>query len=149
MAGTRKTRRHAAPRWPTSAGSEPEKTSRWDTIDTAAGSIWPPLHYRKAYRDTVESLDVLKEAGDEYGHLNYTWARRLCELSGGWSLTLLGEWGAALRELDAAIALAERNGDRHIGGLLLAGALLVPRCWRWTSPAPKPAALWSHHRTGR
>jgi hypothetical protein len=91
----------------------------WDTIDTA----WVDLAstgYRKVYRDTVESLAVLKEAGDEYGHLNYTLARRLCELSGGWSLTLLGEWGAALRELDAAVALAERNGDRHIGGLLLA-----------------------------
>jgi DNA-binding winged helix-turn-helix (wHTH) protein len=91
----------------------------WDTIDTA----WVDLAstgYRKVYRDTVESLAALKEAGDEYGHLNYTLARRLCELSGGWSLTLLGEWGAALRELDAAVALAERNGDRHIGGLLLA-----------------------------
>jgi hypothetical protein len=67
----------------------------------------------------MESLAVLKEAGDEYGHLNYALARRLCELCGGWSLTLLGEWGAALRELDAAVARAERNGDRHIGGLLL------------------------------
>jgi DNA-binding winged helix-turn-helix (wHTH) protein len=90
----------------------------WDTIDTA----WVDLAstgYRKAYRDAVESLAVLKEAGDEYGHLNYALARRLCELCGGWSLTLLGEWGAALRELDAAVARAERNGDRHIGGLLL------------------------------
>jgi hypothetical protein len=32
---------------------------------------------------------------------------------------LLGEWGGALRELDAAIALAERNGDRNGGGTLL------------------------------
>lgn len=90
----------------------------WDTIDTA----WVDLAstgYRKAYRDSVESLVVLKEAGDEYSHLNYTLARRLCELIGGWSLTLLGEWGAARRDLDAAVALAERNADRHIGGLLL------------------------------
>jgi hypothetical protein len=31
---------------------------------------------------------------------------------------LLGEWGAALRQFDAAIALAERNADRYGGGTL-------------------------------
>ena len=90
----------------------------WDTIDTA----WVDLAsagYRKAYQETVDSLAVLKEAGDEYSQLNYGLARRLCELLGGWSLTLLGEWGAALSELDAAIARAERNADRHIGGLMV------------------------------
>jgi hypothetical protein len=92
--------------------------SAWDTIDTA----WVDLAstgYRKAYRDTVDSLAVLKEAGGDRSHLNYTLARRLCELIGGWSLIMMGEWGAARRELDAAIALAERNADRHVGGRLL------------------------------
>jgi hypothetical protein len=92
--------------------------SAWDTIDTA----WVDLAstgYRKAYRETVDSLAVLKEAGDDRSHLNYTLARRLSELIGGWSLIMMGEWGAARRELDAAIALAERNADRHVGGRLL------------------------------
>jgi DNA-binding winged helix-turn-helix (wHTH) protein len=90
----------------------------WDTIDCA----WVELtstHYRKAYRDTVESLAVLKEAGDEHSHLNYPAAHRLREYIGSWSLMLLGEWGGALRELDAAIALAERNADRNGGRTLL------------------------------
>jgi DNA-binding winged helix-turn-helix (wHTH) protein len=90
----------------------------WDTID---GS-WVELtstRYRKAYRDTVESLAVLKDAGDEHSHLNYPAAYRLREYIGSWSLMLLGEWGAALREFDAAIALAERNADRNGGGTLV------------------------------
>jgi tetratricopeptide (TPR) repeat protein len=90
----------------------------WHTIDCA----WLELtstHYRKAYRDTVESLALLKEAGDEHSHLNYPAAYRLREYIGAWCLMLLGEWGAALREFDAAIALAERNADRNGGGMLL------------------------------
>ena len=88
-----------------------------DTIDSSYVELFS-THYRKAYRDTVESLAVLKQAGDEHGHLNYSRARRLCEYIGSWSLILLGEWGAALRELDAGIALTERNADRN-GGLML------------------------------
>ncbi len=90
----------------------------WDTIDGG----WVDLtstRYRKAYRDTEESLAVLKEAGDGHSHLNYPAAHRLCEYIGCWSLMLLGEWGPALREFDAAIALAQRNADRNGGGTLL------------------------------
>ena len=88
-----------------------------DTIDSSYVELFSS-HYRKAHRDTVESLAVLKQAGDQHLHLNYTRARRLCEFIGSWSLILLGEWGAALRELDAAIALTERNADRN-GGVFL------------------------------
>ena len=88
-----------------------------DTIDSSWVEAWS-TRYRKAHRDTVESLAVLKQAGDEHIHLNYIRARRLAEFIGTWSLMLLGEWGAALRELDAAIALAERNADRYGGGVL-------------------------------
>jgi DNA-binding winged helix-turn-helix (wHTH) protein len=90
----------------------------WDTIDCA----WLELtstNYRKAYRDTAGMLAVLKEAGDEHSHLNYPAAHRLREYIGPWSLLLLGEWGAARRELNAAIALAEKNGDQNGGGTLL------------------------------
>ena len=89
----------------------------WDTID----SSWVELtssHYRKAHRDTVESLAVLKEVHDEHSHLNYPAAHRLCEYIGCWSLMLGGEWGAARREFDAAITLAERNADPNGGGTL-------------------------------
>jgi DNA-binding winged helix-turn-helix (wHTH) protein/tetratricopeptide (TPR) repeat protein len=88
-----------------------------DTIDSSWVEAWS-THYRKAYRDTVESLAVLKQAGDKHIHLNYTRARRLSEFIGTWSLMLLGDWGAALRELDVAIGLAERNADRYGGGVL-------------------------------
>ncbi|MGH7520566.1 MAG: ATP-binding protein, partial [Gemmatimonadales bacterium] len=83
----------------------------WDTIDSA----WVELMssgYRKAYRDAVESLAVLKQAGAQHSYRNYTAAHRLREYIGSWSLMLLGDWGAALREFDAAIALADRNADR-------------------------------------
>jgi hypothetical protein len=88
-----------------------------DTIDSSYVELFS-THYRKAHRDTVESLAVLKQAGDEHNHLSYTRARRLCEFIGCWSLILLGEWGGALRELDTAIALTERNADRN-GGVML------------------------------
>jgi DNA-binding winged helix-turn-helix (wHTH) protein len=94
-----------------------------DTIDSSYVELYS-THYRKAQQDTVESLAVLKQAGDQHIHLNYTRARRLCEFIGTWSLILLGEWGAALRELDAAIALTERNADRN-GGVMLQ----LLRCW--------------------
>jgi DNA-binding winged helix-turn-helix (wHTH) protein len=95
----------------------------WDTIDSGFVDV-TSTDYRKAHRETVESLAVLKEVRDEHSHLSYTAAHRLCEYITSWSLILLGEWGAALRELDAAIALAERNADRHGGR-----ALLLYRCW--------------------
>lgn len=95
----------------------------WDTIDSGFVEV-TSTRYQKAYRDTLESLAVLKEAGDEHSHLSYIAAHRLCEYIVPWSLTLLGEWGAALRELDAAIALAKRNADRYGGG-----TLLLFRCW--------------------
>jgi hypothetical protein len=95
----------------------------WDAIDSGFVEV-TCTQYRKAYRNTEESLAVLKEARDERTHLNYTAAHRLREYIVPWSLTLLGEWGAALRELDAAIALAERNADRYGGG-----TLLLLRCW--------------------
>jgi tetratricopeptide (TPR) repeat protein len=94
-----------------------------DTIDSSYVELFS-THYRKSYRDTVESLAVLKQAGGQHLHLNYTRARRLSEFIGTWSLILLGEWGAALRELDAAIALTERNADRN-GGVMLQ----LLRCW--------------------
>jgi DNA-binding winged helix-turn-helix (wHTH) protein len=95
----------------------------WDTIDSGFVEL-TSSRYRKAYRDDVESLAVLKEVRDEDSQVTYTAAHRLCEYVVPWSLTLLGEWGAALREFDAAILLAERNADHHGGG-----TLRLLRCW--------------------
>jgi DNA-binding winged helix-turn-helix (wHTH) protein len=106
----------------------------WETIDSGFVEL-TSSEYRKAYRDDVESLRVLKEAHDQDSHGNYAAAHRLCEYVIPWSLTLLGEWGAALRELDAAIALAERNAD-HYGG----GTLRLLRGWSQVVALDFPAA---------
>ncbi|MGZ8392849.1 MAG: ATP-binding protein, partial [Gemmatimonadales bacterium] len=95
----------------------------WDAIDSGFVEVIS-TQYRKAYRDTVESLAVLRELPDEESHLYYITAHRLGEYIVSWSLTLLGEWGAALREHDTAVALAQRNADRHGGA-----TLLLFRCW--------------------
>jgi DNA-binding winged helix-turn-helix (wHTH) protein len=95
----------------------------WDTIDSGFVEV-TSTRYRKAHQEMVESLQVLKEARDEHSHLNYTAAHRLCEYVIPWSLSLLGEWGAALRELEVSIALAERNADRY-GRVML----VLFRCW--------------------
>jgi ATP/maltotriose-dependent transcriptional regulator MalT len=48
---------------------------------------------------------------DDYFYPSYgTW---MSEFHMPWSLLLLGEWGEALKELDAGIALARRNGDPY------------------------------------
>ena len=53
-----------------------------------------------------------------------SYAHSLKEFSVSWSLTLLGQWGDALREMDAGIALAEKNGDPYRGH-----TLLMSRAW--------------------
>lgn len=95
----------------------------WDAIDSGFVGV-VSTQYRKVYRDTFESLGVLREVRDEDSHLYYIAAHRLGEYILPWSLSLLGEWGAALREFDTAIALAERNADRRGGA-----TLLLFRCW--------------------
>ncbi len=78
--------------------------------------------YRKAAEDAVASLSILAQAPHASTYLSF--AHSLKEFSVSWSLTLLGEWGAALREMDAGIALAEKNGDPYRGH-----TLLMSRAW--------------------
>jgi len=78
--------------------------------------------YRKASDDAYESLRVLTSAPHGSTYLSY--AVSLKELSVSWSLTLLGQWGAALREMNDAIALAEKNGDPY-----REHTLLMSRAW--------------------
>jgi DNA-binding winged helix-turn-helix (wHTH) protein len=78
--------------------------------------------YRRAADDAVASLSILAKGPHHSTYLSY--AHSLKELSVSWSFTLLGEWGAALREVDAGIALAEKNGDPY-----RSHTLLMSRAW--------------------
>jgi hypothetical protein len=63
--------------------------------------------YRKAVRDAVEGLATLTQGQGLYP----SYAHSVREFTVPWCLTMLGEWGTALRELDAGIAAAERNEE--------------------------------------
>ena len=78
--------------------------------------------YRKAADDAIASLAIL--APGPHGSTYLSYAHSLKEFSVSWSLTLLGQWGAALREMDAGIALAEKNGDPYRGH-----TLMMSRAW--------------------
>ena len=95
----------------------------WHLIDSGFVEV-ASSHYRQVRRDAVDSLGLLREVHDENIPLGYIAAHRLREYLVPWSLTFLGEWGAALREFDASIALAERNADQFGSGLLR-----LLRCW--------------------
>jgi len=85
-------------------------------------------NYRKAQRDALDALAQLTE-GHAEGHaedfyLDYAVAHWSCEIILAWSLNLLGQWGAALREIDTRLARAERNADAYRSHLLL-----LARAW--------------------
>jgi hypothetical protein len=94
----------------------------WHLIDGGFVELFSS-HYRQAQRDASGSLDVLREVHEEIP-LGYIAAYRLSEYIVPWGLTFLGEWGAALRQFDASIALAERNVDRFGSALLR-----LFKCW--------------------
>jgi hypothetical protein len=79
-------------------------------------------HYRKAADDAVASLAILAQG--HHGSMYLSYAQSLKEFSVSWSLTFLGEWGAAFREMDSGISLAEKNGDAYRGQ-----TLLMSRAW--------------------
>ncbi len=95
----------------------------WHLIDSGFVEV-TSSHYRQVRRDAVDSLALLRDVHDENIPLGYIAAQRLREYIVPWSLTFLGEWGAALREFDASIALADRNADAFGSGLLR-----LWRCW--------------------
>lgn len=79
--------------------------------------------YRKAADDAIASLIVLGQGRHPSTYLSY--AHSLKEFSVSWSLTLLGEWGAALNEMRTGIALAEKNGDPYRAHTLLMSRALT------------------------
>jgi DNA-binding winged helix-turn-helix (wHTH) protein len=80
----------------------------WHVIDCSVVDFFASA-YRTAMQEVIERLGALVDGQSENTYLSY--AHSLRELIVPWCLTLLGEWGAALREADAGIALAEKNGD--------------------------------------
>jgi hypothetical protein len=95
----------------------------WHLVDSGFVEL-TASHYRQVHRDASDSLTLLREVHDEDIPLGYIAAHRLREYIVPWGLTFLGEWGAARREFDAAIALADRNADPFGSGVLR-----LVRCW--------------------
>ena len=90
----------------------------WHTVDCSFVDYYRS-EYRLALRGALASLNMLMEGDAANGYLKYAVAHWNCDLVVPWSLTMLGEWSAALGELDARIARAERNADVHRRRLLL------------------------------
>jgi hypothetical protein len=95
----------------------------WHLIDSGFLTV-ASSQYRQVWRDAVDSLTILREVHDENIPLGYIAAHRLREYIVPWGLTFLGEWGAALRQFDDSIALADRNADPFGSGVLR-----LVRCW--------------------
>jgi hypothetical protein len=93
----------------------------WHVIDCNLVDFFSS-QYRRAMRDAVDSLAALEGWRGESMYLSYVHSVK--ELTVPWCLLLLGEWGAALREVDAGLPLAEKNGDAH-----RTQTLLVSRAW--------------------
>jgi DNA-binding winged helix-turn-helix (wHTH) protein len=67
--------------------------------------------YQEAYDLAVESYHIISETGQnavEADLARFAWMRHL---GAPWSLCYLGQFGAALAELDASVAACEKNGD--------------------------------------
>jgi len=70
---------------------------------------WFSSNYREAHRVAIESLARFTEDREDNLYLSFPyWLSRFIVPR---TLLFLGDWAAALREIDAAIALAEKNGD--------------------------------------
>jgi DNA-binding winged helix-turn-helix (wHTH) protein len=93
----------------------------WHTIDCNLLDFFS-THYRRASRETIDALATLVESEREISYLSY--APSVREFTVPWCLIMLGDWGAALRELDEGIALAEKNGDPF-----RSHTLLLSRAW--------------------
>jgi DNA-binding winged helix-turn-helix (wHTH) protein len=114
---------------------------------------WVSSNYREAHRNAVESRSILFEGPEENTYLRRQyWASQVVS---SWSLMFLGEWGEALKESEAAIAVLARNGDDHraqksqlyrawlyIHAMDYAGALSI--CERLLPSVREPARTYPH-----
>jgi DNA-binding winged helix-turn-helix (wHTH) protein/tetratricopeptide (TPR) repeat protein len=74
---------------------------------------WISSEYREAHRSLIESRVILFETVEENPYLNAAYVRSRFTLT--WTLVLLGEWGEALREIEDAIAMLDKNANYHWG----------------------------------
>jgi hypothetical protein len=72
---------------------------------------WVSSAYRDAQQSAVEGLALLAEGGEANPYLSHAHLLGLYVLP--WSLLFLGEWGEALRAIDAGRTLGEKNGDER------------------------------------
>ncbi|MGO9241481.1 MAG: ATP-binding protein [Bryobacteraceae bacterium] len=70
---------------------------------------WCSSEYRDSHRNAVDGLKMLFESDSTNPFLSIRYM--LGEHVLGWNLIFLGEWGRALRAIDDAITMANRNGD--------------------------------------
>ena len=72
---------------------------------------WASSEYRDARRNAVENLGILLEGSEDNPYLSFGYW--LSQFILPWSLLFLGEWGDMLRELEAGIAVVDKNGDMY------------------------------------
>jgi DNA-binding winged helix-turn-helix (wHTH) protein/tetratricopeptide (TPR) repeat protein len=83
---------------------------------------WASSEYRQAHRSAIESLGMLFEGEEKNPYLNLVYL--IGRIIVPWSLLFAGEWGEALRAINNAIAIMEKNGDR-----VRTPSLLLIRGW--------------------
>jgi hypothetical protein len=74
---------------------------------------WISSDYREARRSLIESNFILFETVEESPYLNAAYVRGRFSLT--WTLVFLGEWGEALREIEDAIAMFDKNANFQWG----------------------------------
>jgi Anaphase-promoting complex subunit 5 len=71
---------------------------------------WASSEYREAHQSVSEAIEILAQERTENLYLSFAYLKS--QIYKPRSLLFLGEWGEALREIDAAITTAIRNGDQ-------------------------------------
>jgi hypothetical protein len=77
---------------------------------------WASSEYREAHQSVSEAIDTLSQERTENLYLSLAYQKSQIYIPR--SLLFLGEWGEALRQIDAAITTADRNGDQFPAQLL-------------------------------
>jgi DNA-binding winged helix-turn-helix (wHTH) protein/tetratricopeptide (TPR) repeat protein len=74
---------------------------------------WISSEYREAHRSLIESRAIQFETIDANPYLDASYVRGRFSLA--WTLMFLGEWGEALREIDDAMIMFDKNANDHWG----------------------------------
>jgi DNA-binding winged helix-turn-helix (wHTH) protein/tetratricopeptide (TPR) repeat protein len=72
---------------------------------------WVSSRYREALLSAAESLPILEEKSTDDPYLTTAYIKS--QMIAGWCLTWLGQFGVALHETRAAIAVMEKNGNHY------------------------------------